>query len=117
MGAHLRNHERPIHITLTASPWRETGVASPLNKGGVFSLFQNEEAIVRGWFDRDVIVTHTVDHATVNILPKPIIVGGLDGSRRSIQRFLNAKRQSNIRGVDIWFTPTETDTWHITSEE
>ena len=117
MGTHLRNKERPFDIKLITSPWRETGRTASLGRGGIITFFQNEEAIVTGWFDYPVKITHTLSRATFDFQPplKPLIVGGLDTSFRSAKRFL-ASRRTTVRGVDIWFTVAAHDTWHYEQE-
>lgn len=118
MGAHIHEFKNvlPLDIQLVKSAWRDTGLVS-LKPGGLFSFFQDETADVNGWFDTPVRITHERNIVTVELPTQVLRVGGLDGSRRSIQKFLNMKEQRNLRGVRLWFTATETDTWHYQSEE
>lgn len=118
MGAHIHELQGvlPLKITMVQSAWRDTGII-PLPLHGKFSFFQNETADVEGWFGTPVRITHEKSMVTVEFPNKVLRVGGIDGSRRSIQNFLNTKEERSLRGVRLWFTATETDTWHITPEE
>ena len=116
MGIHFYNgKEAAITVRLTKSPWRETG-DTVMPKGHRFSLFQDEEAVILGWLgDNEVTAKHERTRAEVQT-PQPITAGGLDGTPRSLKRFLAAKQKS-LAGVSISFSPVSLDTWHYPSEE
>lgn len=118
MGAHIHELKGilPLEVIMQTSAWRDTGVI-PLPLHGRLSFFQNESAIVRGWYETDVLITHGISIVTVELPNKILKIGGIDRSQRSIQKFLNIKEQRNLRGVRLWFTATETDTWHYSPEE
>jgi hypothetical protein len=115
MGIHFHSKEQALRIQLLKSPWRPAELIE-IKKGGKFSFFQNEEADVTTSDGTRIHVEHTVNSAKVEGLPKPLTMGGLDGSKRSIQKFLNLKR-TTFRGIDISLSPVESDTWHITNDE
>lgn len=116
MGIHFYNgKEAAITVRLTKSPWREQG-DTVMPKGHRFSLFQDEEAVILGWLgDQEVLATHTRTRAEVHT-PQKMAVEGLDGTPRSLKRFLAAKQKS-LAGVSVSFSPVSLDTWHYTNEE
>lgn len=116
MGINFFNgKETAITIRLTKSPWRETG-DTVMPQGHRFSLFQDEEAVILGWLGaNEVTATHTRTRAEVHT-PQPIAVDGLDGTPRSLKRFL-ASRQKSLHGVLVSFSPVSLDTWHYDQEE
>lgn len=116
MGTHFYNgKEAVITFRLTKSPWREPG-DTQVPKGHRFSLFQDEEAIILGWLgNNEVTAIHTRARAEVRT-PQPVIVDGLDGTPRSLRRFLAAKQRS-IHGLTVSFSPVFQDTWHYPKED
>jgi hypothetical protein len=116
MGIHFYYGKgAPITIRLTKSPWRELG-DTVMEQGHRFSLFQDEEAVILNWLgNNEVTARHERTRAEVQT-PQPIIVGGLDGTPRSLKGFLAAKQKS-LNGLAITFSAVSQDTWHYTDEE
>lgn len=81
MGTHIQElrGSLSLDIIMQYSAWRPVETISlPLR--GIYSFFQDEQAIIRGWFDTDVIITHTKNYVTVELPHQILRVGGLDGS-------------------------------------